>query len=122
MSGAGNPEEAAALGNRRGEAIEKTGAEIVITSCPFCEFHIMGHTKKPVKNIASVLLKRVPGEGPAEGERAEALKALYLVLFSNRQEYYRFNIFLDNDGMETGQGNAARGLFIGFAGSGSVRV
>jgi fumarate reductase (CoM/CoB) subunit B len=53
----GNPEEAAALGSKRGEAIEKTGAEIVITSCPFCEFHIMGHTKKPVKNIATVLLE-----------------------------------------------------------------
>ena len=54
---AGNPDEAAALGSRRGEAIEKTGAEIVITSCPFCEFHIAGHTKKPVKNIATVLLE-----------------------------------------------------------------
>lgn len=53
----GNPEEAAALGSRRGEEIKKTGAEIVITSCPFCEFHIAGHTDKPVKNIASVLLE-----------------------------------------------------------------
>jgi fumarate reductase (CoM/CoB) subunit B len=54
---AGNPDEAAALGRRRGEEIKKTGAEIVITSCPFCEFHIMGHTDKPVKNIATVLLE-----------------------------------------------------------------
>ncbi len=54
---AGNPDEAAALGSRRGEEIRKTGAEIVITSCPFCEFHIMGHTDKPVKNIATVLLE-----------------------------------------------------------------
>jgi fumarate reductase (CoM/CoB) subunit B len=53
----GNPEEAAALGKRRGEEIKKTGAEIVITSCPFCEFHIAGHTDKPVKNIATVLLE-----------------------------------------------------------------
>ena len=53
----GNPEEAAALGKRRGGEIEKTGAELVITSCPFCEFHIMGHTDKPVKNIMSVLLE-----------------------------------------------------------------
>ena len=53
----GNPEEAAALGSRRGEEIKKTGAEIVITSCPFCEFHIAGHTDKPVKNIATVLLE-----------------------------------------------------------------
>jgi fumarate reductase (CoM/CoB) subunit B len=54
---AGNPDEAAALGKRRGEEIKKTGADIVITSCPFCEFHIMGHTEKPVKNIATVLLE-----------------------------------------------------------------
>jgi fumarate reductase (CoM/CoB) subunit B len=53
----GNPEEAAALGKRRGEEIKKTGAEVVITSCPFCEFHIMGHTDKPVKHVATVLLE-----------------------------------------------------------------
>jgi fumarate reductase (CoM/CoB) subunit B len=53
----GNPDEAAALGNRRGEEIRKTGADIVISSCPFCEFHIAGHTDRPVKNIASVLLE-----------------------------------------------------------------
>ena len=53
----GNPDEAAALGNRRGEEIKKTGAEIVISSCPFCEFHIAGHTDKPVKNISTVLLE-----------------------------------------------------------------
>lgn len=53
----GNPEEAAALGKRRGEEIKKTGAEVVITSCPFCEFHIMGHTDKPVKHVVSVLLE-----------------------------------------------------------------
>ncbi len=53
----GIPEEAAALGKRRGEEIKKTGADIVISSCPFCEFHIAGHTDKPVKNIATVLLE-----------------------------------------------------------------
>ena len=52
----GLPDEAAALGKRRGEEIAKTGAEVVITSCPFCEFHIAGHTDKPVKHVASVLL------------------------------------------------------------------
>ncbi len=65
----GNPEEAAALGGRRGEEIKKTGAEIVITSCPFCEFHIMGHTDKPVKNIASVLL-----EGYREKDRKKGMQ------------------------------------------------
>ena len=63
----GNPEEAAALGKRRGEEIKKSGAEIVISSCPFCEFHIAGHTDKPVKNIATVLL-----EGYKEKDRKKA--------------------------------------------------
>ena len=53
----GIPEEAAALGKRRGEEIKKSGADVVISSCPFCEFHIAGHTDKPVKNIATVLLE-----------------------------------------------------------------
>ncbi len=53
----GNPAEAAALGKNRGDEIRKTGAELVITSCPFCEFHIKDHTDKPVKNITTVLLE-----------------------------------------------------------------
>lgn len=53
----GQPEEAAALGKNRGEEIKKTGADIVISSCPFCEFHIAGHTDRPVKNITTVLLE-----------------------------------------------------------------
>ncbi|MFZ0182952.1 MAG: fumarate reductase (CoM/CoB) subunit TfrB [Methanoregula sp.] len=53
----GLPEEAAALGERRREEIRKTGADIVITSCPFCEFHIASHSDKPVKNIMTVLLE-----------------------------------------------------------------
>lgn len=52
----GIPEEAAALGKRRDEEIKKTGAELVISSCPFCEFHISSCTDKPVKNITTVLL------------------------------------------------------------------
>jgi fumarate reductase (CoM/CoB) subunit B len=63
----GNPDEAAALGKKRGEEIKKTGAEIVITSCPFCEFHIAGHTDRPVKNIMTVLL-----EGYREKDRKNA--------------------------------------------------
>lgn len=63
----GNPEEAAALGKRRGEEISRTGADIVITSCPFCEFHIQGHTDKPVKNITTVLL-----EGYREKDKKKA--------------------------------------------------
>jgi fumarate reductase (CoM/CoB) subunit B len=65
----GVPEEAAALGKRRGEEIEKTGADIVISSCPFCEFHIASHTDKPVKNITTVLL-----EGYREKDRLAGKK------------------------------------------------
>lgn len=68
---AGNPEEAAALGSRRGEEIKKTGAEIVITSCPFCEFHIAGNTDKPVKNIATVLLEGYREKDRMRMDRAE---------------------------------------------------
>jgi len=53
----GLPEEAAALGEKRREEIRKTGADLVITSCPFCEFHIASHSDKPVKNIMTVLLE-----------------------------------------------------------------
>ena len=53
---AGRPEEAAALGKLRRGAIAKTGAEQVITSCPFCEFHIRAHTDRPVRHVASLLL------------------------------------------------------------------
>jgi fumarate reductase (CoM/CoB) subunit B len=63
----GNPEEAAALGKRRGDEIAKTGADIVISSCPFCEFHIAGHTDRLVKNITTVLL-----EGYKEKDRKKA--------------------------------------------------
>lgn len=65
----GVPEEAAALGKNRGEEIRKTGADIVISSCPFCEFHIAGHTDRPVKNVATVLL-----EGYREKDRKKVLK------------------------------------------------
>jgi fumarate reductase (CoM/CoB) subunit B len=67
----GNPDEAAALGTRRGEEIKKTNADIVISSCPFCEFHISGHTDKPVKNVASVLM-----EGYREKDRKKAANAV----------------------------------------------
>ena len=54
---AGRPEEAAALGELRRQAIAATGAEQVITSCPFCEFHIRAHTDRPVRHVASLLLE-----------------------------------------------------------------
>ena len=63
----GVPEEAAALAEKRREEIEKTGADIVISSCPFCEFHIMEHTDRPVKNVTTLLL-----EGYREKDRKKA--------------------------------------------------
>jgi len=67
----GIPEEATALGKLRDDEIKKTGAELVISSCPFCEFHIASCTDKPVKNITTVLLEgyrekdRIKGTPPA---------------------------------------------------------
>ena len=65
----GVPQEAAALAENRRKEIEKTGADIVISSCPFCEFHIQEHTDRPVKNITTVLL-----EGYREKDKKKAPK------------------------------------------------
>ncbi|MDH7593723.1 MAG: succinate dehydrogenase/fumarate reductase iron-sulfur subunit [Methanomicrobiales archaeon] len=53
----GLPEEAKALAEKRREEAEKTGADIIVSACPFCEFHISESTDKPVRHIASVLLE-----------------------------------------------------------------
>ena len=53
----GMPEEAAALGAKRDEEVRKTGADVVTTICPFCEFHIADCTEVPVKNLATLLLE-----------------------------------------------------------------
>ena len=53
----GIPQEAAALGELRREAIARTGADTVVTICPFCEYHIQEHTDKPVKNLMTLLLE-----------------------------------------------------------------
>lgn len=53
----GVPEEAKALGAKRGEAVKATGADVVVTVCPFCEFHIADCTDVPVKNLVTVLLE-----------------------------------------------------------------
>ncbi|MEN6518235.1 MAG: heterodisulfide reductase-related iron-sulfur binding cluster [Methanospirillum sp.] len=53
----GKPEVAAALGKQKREAIAATSAAQVITSCPFCEFHIRAHTARPVRHVASLLLE-----------------------------------------------------------------
>jgi len=53
----GVPEEAKALGLMRDEAVKATGADVVVTVCPFCELHIADCTDVPVKNLVTVLLE-----------------------------------------------------------------
>jgi fumarate reductase (CoM/CoB) subunit B len=65
----GRPEEAAALGRLKDAAIKKTGADVVVTVCPFCEFHIADSTDVPVKNLCTLLL-----EGYREKDRRTAEK------------------------------------------------
>jgi fumarate reductase (CoM/CoB) subunit B len=60
----GMPDVAAALGELRREAINKTGADIVVTICPFCEYHIQEHSDRPVKNLMTVLVQAL-GKEPA---------------------------------------------------------
>jgi fumarate reductase (CoM/CoB) subunit B len=51
---AGQPHEADALGELRREMVRQTGADIVVTVCPFCEYHISSHSDKPVKNLLTI--------------------------------------------------------------------
>ena len=37
--------------------IKETGADYIVTVCPFCEFHLHQVTGLPVKNIASLMLE-----------------------------------------------------------------
>jgi len=53
----GVPEEAKALGAKRDAAVKETGADVVVTICPFCEFHIADCTDVPVKNLVTILLE-----------------------------------------------------------------
>ncbi|MDO5845144.1 MAG: fumarate reductase (CoM/CoB) subunit TfrB [Methanocorpusculum sp.] len=53
----GQPEEAAKIGAVRAEMVKKTGADFIVTVCPFCEFHLHQVTGLPVKNIASLMLE-----------------------------------------------------------------
>jgi fumarate reductase (CoM/CoB) subunit B len=53
----GVPEEAKALGAKRDECVKATGADVVVTVCPFCEFHIADCTDVPVKNLTTILLE-----------------------------------------------------------------
>lgn len=51
------PDEAAAIGAVRAEMVKVTGADYIVTVCPFCEFHLHQVTGLPVKNIATLMLE-----------------------------------------------------------------
>lgn len=53
----GRPDEAAAIGAVRAEMVKATGADFIVTVCPFCEFHLHQVTGLPVKNIATLMLE-----------------------------------------------------------------
>jgi len=53
----GMPQVSHALAGKKAEEISKTGVDVVVTSCPFCEFHIREHSDRPVQNITSILLE-----------------------------------------------------------------
>ncbi|TAJ45328.1 fumarate reductase (CoM/CoB) subunit TfrB [Methanofollis fontis] len=65
----GVPEVAGALGQKRGEAFESSGAEMVVSCCPFCEFHIAENTRLPVKDLMTLLRR-----GYEEKDRQKAAK------------------------------------------------
>jgi fumarate reductase (CoM/CoB) subunit B len=60
------PEEAKALAIQRREEIEKTGADAVVSVCPFCEFHLREHTGRRIQNVCTLLL-----EGYREKDRQQ---------------------------------------------------
>jgi len=51
----GCPEVSSALGKKRAEELAKTGADVIVSCCPFCEYHIAGFADRPVKNITTIL-------------------------------------------------------------------
>lgn len=53
----GCPEVSNALGQKRANDLKQSGAEVVVSCCPFCEYHIGGFAEQPVKNITTVLLE-----------------------------------------------------------------
>jgi fumarate reductase (CoM/CoB) subunit B len=72
----GQPEVSKALAVKKEEEIEKAGVECVVSSCPFCEFHIGEHSRRPVKNVTTLLLegyrRKDQDRGGEAGESAAA--------------------------------------------------
>jgi fumarate reductase (CoM/CoB) subunit B len=51
----GCPEVSSALGKKRAEDLARTGADMIVSCCPFCEYHIGAFADRPVKNITTIL-------------------------------------------------------------------
>jgi fumarate reductase (CoM/CoB) subunit B len=51
----GCPEVSSALGKKRAEDLARTDADVIVSCCPFCEYHIGGFADRPVKNITTIL-------------------------------------------------------------------
>jgi len=51
----GQPDEAAKIGKIRAEMVKKTGADTVVTVCPFCGLHLHQVTGLPTMNIVSLM-------------------------------------------------------------------
>ncbi|MDE4908312.1 succinate dehydrogenase/fumarate reductase iron-sulfur subunit [Methanogenium marinum] len=67
----GMAEVAADLGRDRRDAIAKTGAAAIVTSCPFCEFHIGEHSAVPVINITTLLFEAYEKNDEESGEETD---------------------------------------------------
>ncbi len=65
------PDVAADLGRDRREAIAATGAATIVTSCPFCEFHIGEHSAVPVINITTLLFEAYETKDDTSGEDSD---------------------------------------------------
>jgi fumarate reductase (CoM/CoB) subunit B len=59
----GCPDVSAALGKKRAEYLAETGADVIVSCCPFCEYHIGGFADRPVKNITTILREAYENKG-----------------------------------------------------------
>jgi fumarate reductase (CoM/CoB) subunit B len=67
----GLPDVEADLDRDRREAITSTGAATIVTSCPFCEFHIGEHSAVPVINITTLLFEAYETKDDTSGEDSD---------------------------------------------------
>jgi fumarate reductase (CoM/CoB) subunit B len=65
----GCPEVSSALGKKRAEALASTGADVIVSCCPFCEYHIGAFADRPVKNITTILLEGYQEKDRKAGRR-----------------------------------------------------